>query len=42
MRLHGGDLVLVASTGAGTIFRITMPAVKTVAKVANREKEPAT
>jgi signal transduction histidine kinase len=26
MRLHGGDLVLVASTGAGTTFRITMPA----------------
>jgi signal transduction histidine kinase len=25
-RLHGGDLVLVASTGAGTTFRVTMPA----------------
>lgn len=29
MRLHGGDLVLVASTGTGTTFRITMPALKT-------------
>ncbi|MBV8776663.1 MAG: HAMP domain-containing histidine kinase [Alphaproteobacteria bacterium] len=26
MRLHGGDLTLVASTGAGTMFRVTIPA----------------
>jgi signal transduction histidine kinase len=42
MRLHGGDLVLVASTGAGTTFRITMPASKAVAKTVCRVKEPAT
>jgi signal transduction histidine kinase len=42
MRLHGGDLVLVASTGAGTIFRITMPAPKPTARAASRAKEPAT
>jgi signal transduction histidine kinase len=28
MRVHGGDLTLVASTGNGTTFRITMPAAK--------------
>lgn len=28
MRLHGGELALVASTGNGTTFRITMPAAK--------------
>jgi signal transduction histidine kinase len=42
MRLHGGDLVLVVSTGAGTTFRITMPASKAVAKTVSRVKEPAT
>jgi signal transduction histidine kinase len=42
MRLHGGDLVLVASAGTGTIFRITLPAPKPTAKAASREKEPAT
>jgi len=26
MRAHGGDLALVASTGAGTVFRLTLPA----------------
>jgi signal transduction histidine kinase len=26
MRAHGGDLTLVASTGAGTVFRLTLPA----------------
>ena len=26
MRAHGGDLALVASTGAGTAFRLTLPA----------------
>ena len=31
MRLHGGDLVLLASTGAGTTFRVTMPAAKRAA-----------
>jgi signal transduction histidine kinase len=41
MRLHGGDLVLVGSTGAGTTFRITMPAAKAAAKPASRAKEPA-
>ncbi|MBV8653838.1 MAG: ATP-binding protein, partial [Alphaproteobacteria bacterium] len=25
MRAHGGDIVLVESTGAGTIFRLTLP-----------------
>jgi signal transduction histidine kinase len=31
MRVHGGDLVLVASTGAGTVFRVAMPAAKKAA-----------
>jgi signal transduction histidine kinase len=31
MRLHGGDLVLAASTGAGTTFRVILPASKTAA-----------
>ena len=31
MRLHGGDLVLVASTGSDTTFRVTMPAAKKAA-----------
>ena len=26
MRLHGGDLALVSSTGDGTVFRLTLPA----------------
>lgn len=26
MRAHGGDLALIASTGAGTVFRLTLPA----------------
>jgi signal transduction histidine kinase len=42
MRLHGGDLVLVASTGAGTIFRITMPASRAAAKASNRVPASAT
>ncbi|HYM74008.1 MAG TPA: HAMP domain-containing sensor histidine kinase [Stellaceae bacterium] len=42
-RLHGGDLVLVASTGAGTTFRITMPASpETPARAANRARASAT
>lgn len=37
MRLHGGELALVASTGNGTTFRITMPAAKKgPARAANR------
>jgi signal transduction histidine kinase len=36
-RLHGGDLVLVASTGAGTTFRVTMPiAQKAATRAGNR------
>jgi signal transduction histidine kinase len=31
MRLHGGDLVLVTSTGSGTTFRVTMPPSKKAA-----------
>jgi signal transduction histidine kinase len=39
MRLHGGDLTLVTSTGAGTMFRVTMPAAeKPPTKTSNREK----
>jgi signal transduction histidine kinase len=42
-RLHGGDLVLVASTGAGTTFRITVPAAKApAARAASRAKASAT
>ncbi len=37
MRLHGGDLALVASTGNGTTFRLTMPAAKKApVRAANR------
>jgi signal transduction histidine kinase len=39
MRLHGGDLVLIESTAAGTVFRVTMPAPNAPAKVVSREKE---
>lgn len=43
MRLHRGDLVLVASTGTGTIFRVTMPAATRIAhRAANREPASAT
>ncbi|MGA8757082.1 MAG: HAMP domain-containing sensor histidine kinase [Stellaceae bacterium] len=38
MRAHGGDLVLVASTGAGTVFRITLPAPTRGLAPVNREK----
>ena len=42
-RLHGGDLTLVASTGSGTTFRLTLPAAgKPAAKAPSRAKEPAT
>ena len=37
-RLHGGDLVLVASTGAGTTFRITVPASPAPARADARLK----
>jgi signal transduction histidine kinase len=41
-RLHGGDLVLLASTGAGTTFRVAIPASKKAApKTPSRAKEPA-
>lgn len=38
MRAHGGDLTLVASTGAGTVFRITLPAPARGIAPINREK----
>jgi signal transduction histidine kinase len=38
MRAHGGDLVLVASTGAETVFRITLPAPVRAAAPVSREK----
>jgi signal transduction histidine kinase len=38
MRAHGGDLVLVASTGAGTVFRITLPAPTRGLAPISREK----
>jgi signal transduction histidine kinase len=42
MRLHGGDLALIASTGAGTTFRITMPlSKKALAKTPNRASTSA-
>jgi signal transduction histidine kinase len=41
-RLHGGDLVLIASTGSGTTFRVTIPAAKKVAaKTPSRARESA-
>jgi signal transduction histidine kinase len=42
MRVHGGDVMLIASTGAGTTFRVTLPASKTAARAVNRERESAT
>jgi signal transduction histidine kinase len=42
MRLHGGDLTLITSTGAGTIFRITMPAPKAATRAVSRERASAT
>jgi signal transduction histidine kinase len=42
MRLHGGELTLVTSTGAGTVFRVTIPAAKqSPAKAPRREKAQA-
>jgi signal transduction histidine kinase len=42
MRVQGGDVVLIASTGAGTTFRVTMAAAKRApARVASRAKETA-
>lgn len=41
-RLHGGDLVLIASTGNGTTFRLTIPAAKkAAAKSASRASATA-
>ncbi len=37
VRAHGGDLVLVTSTGSGSIFRITLPAISGRAPAVNRE-----
>jgi len=43
MRLHGGDLALLASTAAGTTFRVTIPVSKKAsARAASRVKESAT
>ena len=36
MRAQGGDLVLVDSTGAGTVFRLTLPAVGASARALSR------
>ncbi|MGH7031934.1 MAG: sensor histidine kinase, partial [Stellaceae bacterium] len=33
MRAHGGDLTLVGSTGAGTVFRLTLPAAAPAAAI---------
>jgi signal transduction histidine kinase len=42
MRVQGGDVALIASTGSGTTFRVTMPATKRApAKTANRAREAA-
>jgi signal transduction histidine kinase len=42
MRVQGGDVVLIASIGAGTTFRVTMAASKRApAKAASRAKETA-
>lgn len=37
-RAHGGDLGLVSSTGAGTVFRLTLPAPAGRAPAVNRER----
>jgi len=36
MRVHGGDVVLIASTGAGTTFRVTLPATKAATRAISR------
>jgi signal transduction histidine kinase len=41
-RAHGGDLMLIASTGAGTTFRVMLPASKTATTAVNRERASAT
>jgi signal transduction histidine kinase len=42
MRVQGGDVALIASTGSGTTFRVTMPAAKRpLARAASRAKETA-
>ena len=42
IRLHGGELALVASTGSGTTFRITLPAPAAATKTPSREPASAT
>jgi signal transduction histidine kinase len=41
-RVHGGDVMLIASTGAGTTFRVTLPASKTATGTVTRERASAT
>jgi signal transduction histidine kinase len=42
MRVQGGDVALIASTGSGTTFRVTMPAAKRpAARAATRAREAA-
>jgi signal transduction histidine kinase len=41
MRGHGGDVMLIASTGSGTTFRVTMPAAKRAPARAARARETA-
>ncbi|HWB48614.1 MAG TPA: HAMP domain-containing sensor histidine kinase [Stellaceae bacterium] len=42
MRVHGGDVLLIASTGAGTTFRVIMPTAKrAAAKPPPQAKETA-
>jgi signal transduction histidine kinase len=36
MRAQGGDLVLIESTGSGTVFRLTLPALKDRTRALNR------
>ncbi|HZT89040.1 MAG TPA: HAMP domain-containing sensor histidine kinase [Stellaceae bacterium] len=42
MRAQGGDVVLVASTGSGTTFRLTLPAVTRRTAALSRAPGPAT
>jgi signal transduction histidine kinase len=41
-RVHGGDVMLIASTGAGTTFRVTLPASKAATGTVTRERASAT
>jgi len=40
VRAHGGELSLASSTGAGTVFRLTLPAPAT--RQVSRARAPAT